>query len=281
MEQIHLGFFDIKNPYTKAVRRFELSKEKVHSIVFWSKNYNKFLNSHAGDTLKKLGFNLYFNFTINSESKLLEGRLPPLKDRLNQLSHLSELFGAAAISWRFDPICFYQTIDNGPLKNNLDDFQIIAKKAGKLGIKKCVTSFCDLYAKILRRNKHLFQVEGAAPIFSDPSKEKKIRIIRRMEAHLKKESIHLFLCCEKKIFGQLGFESTVQENACIDGSEIKRLFGGTPEIKRDYGQRSKQGCRCSRSIDIGSYEDHPCHHNCLFCYANPQIDNQMKQSQIK
>jgi DNA repair photolyase len=30
---------------------------------------------------------------------------------------------------------------------------------------------------------------------------------------------------------------------------------------------------CGASKDIGSYNLHPCRHNCLFCYANPACDS--------
>ena len=39
--------------------------------------------------------------------------------------------------------------------------------------------------------------------------------------------------------------------------------------RRDTGQRVQKGCGCKVSVDIGVYHQHPCYHNCLFCYANP------------
>jgi hypothetical protein len=106
MERIRIGFFEVKNPYTRITRKVEASKDSVHSIVFWSKNYDAFIHTGAGEKLKRLGFNLYFNFTINSESPLLEKSIPPLSQRLNQLKQLASLFGPRNIAWRFDPVCF-------------------------------------------------------------------------------------------------------------------------------------------------------------------------------
>ena len=40
-------------------------------------------------------------------------------------------------------------------------------------------------------------------------------------------------------------------------------------LRKDTGQRVKAGCGCTVSVDIGSYRQQPCYHNCLFCYANP------------
>ncbi len=281
MDHINSGFFKIKNPYNKTVRKIDISRDVIHSIVFWSKNYDAFIKAKAGEKLIQLGFNIYFNFTINSQISLLEPNLPSLKKRLKQLKILASAFGPEKISWRFDPICFYQTRDNGTKKNNLLDFPVIAEEAAKLGIKKCVTSFFDNYTKIQKRIKFLYKKNHQAIFFADPSMDKKAQVIHRMEKHLASIGIKLYLCCEKELFSNLDADTMVRQNSCIDGHLLKTLFGGHPEIKRDYGQRSKQGCKCTKSIDIGSYEEHPCFHNCLFCYANPQIDTLIQKSEIQ
>jgi len=272
MEHIHSGFFNVKNPYNQIVKKIEVSKDNIHSIVFWSKNYDAFIKTRAGEKLTQLGFNLYFNFTINSQSSFLEPNLPALKKRFEQLSKLVSVFGAEKISWRFDPICFYEINNTRSVKNNLLDFPVIAEEASKLGIKKCVTSFFDAYPKIQKRLKLLSSKNNRVIVFKDPSMHKKIEVIHRMEKYLAKTNITLHLCCERQVFSNLDISTTVLENACIDGNLLKRLAGGNLELKRDYGQRSKKGCQCIKSIDIGSYEKHPCFHNCLFCYANPHID---------
>ncbi|MDA3787401.1 MAG: DUF1848 domain-containing protein [Desulfobacula sp.] len=278
MDHIDLGFFNVKNPFTKTIKKIGVSRDSIHSIVFWSKNYDAFIKARAGEKLLQLGFNLYFNFTINSESSLLEPNLPPLRKRIEQLNKLACLFGPQKISWRFDPICFYKTEPLGPIENNLSDFPLIAQEASKLGIKKCVTSFFDNYSKIQKRLNFLYKKNHQAVLFTDPPMDKKKQVIHKMEKYLTSTGITLHLCCEKKIFSSLDADTTVLENSCIDGKLLETLFGRNPEIKRDFGQRSKQGCKCTKSIDIGSYDDHPCFHNCLFCYANPQIDNIIKEN---
>jgi len=54
MEHINLGFFMVKNPYNKTVKKIEVSKELIHSIVFWSKNYDAFLKAKSEE--KELGY---------------------------------------------------------------------------------------------------------------------------------------------------------------------------------------------------------------------------------
>ncbi|MBU1341261.1 MAG: DUF1848 domain-containing protein [Proteobacteria bacterium] len=279
MDHINLGFFNVQNPYTKTIQKVDISKDTIHSIVFWSKNYDAFITAKAGEKLKSMGFNLYFNFSINTESALLEPNLPPLKKRLEQLKRLAKIFGPQNISWRFDPICFYETC--GKASNNLSGFPIIAQAASKLGIKKCVTSFFDTYAKIQKRLDLLFQKNRQTLLFSDPSMDKKRQVILRMEKHLATTGISLYLCCEKELFSTLDVNTKVRQNSCIDGRLLKALFKGNPEIKKDYGQRSKKGCCCTKAIDIGSYDAHPCFHNCLFCYAAPDIDNTLKKHKIQ
>jgi DNA repair photolyase len=280
MDHIALGFFNVKNPYNKSIRKIDVSKDVIHSIVFWSKNYDEFIRTKAGEKLLQLGYNLYFNFTINSESSILEPNLPPLKKRLEQLNKLACVFGPDKISWRFDPICFYKT-DDGTLKNNFSDFLKICGKASKFGIKKCVTSFFDDYKKITKRLKFISKKYNKTIRFVEPSMDKQRKVIKRMEKHLNSTGINLFLCCEKQLFSTLDNDTKVQQNSCVDGSLLKNLFNGNPESKKDYGQRAKLGCKCTKSIDIGSYDLHPCFHNCLFCYANPDIDTTIKQADIQ
>ncbi len=314
MEQIEKGFFETINPYNRAKRVIDASCDNIHTIVFWSKNFRPFLESGSGEKLRKMGYNLFFNFTVNSRSKLLEPNIPPLKERLAQLEELCSRFKPEAVNWRFDPICFYNCheadMDCAPapqrikdfnehkksisdsvkselffikkndekIENNLTDFKFIAEKAKECGISRCVTSFNDDYAKIRKRIEYLRSIGKNPPDLISPDNKKKVEIIFRMEQFLKTKGISLFTCCEKEIFLQLSNDTTVMENACIPGRLLKGIYGGNPVTKRDYGQRAKKGCKCTKSIDIGSYDNHPCFHNCLFCYANTAIDVEIKNS---
>jgi hypothetical protein len=276
LDQIQQGYFTIKNPYNKRVRKIGALPEEIHSIVFWSKNFDPFLELQADQILVEKGYNLYFNFTINSRSLLLEPKLPKLEKRINQARLLCQRFGPDKISWRFDPICFYKK-SNQELENNLADFTMIADAMADMGISRCVTSFYDDYKKIQTRLCRLSLQNKPNNFFIDPKMKDKQKLVQQMADYLEPKNIQLYLCCETSIFTNPGRLSNIKENACIDGKLLKKLYGGTPETRRDYGQRSKQGCKCTKSIDIGSYEDHPCFHNCLFCYAKTGTDTQSKQ----
>ncbi|MCK5096707.1 MAG: DUF1848 domain-containing protein [Desulfobacteraceae bacterium] len=280
MERIRQGFFNVTNPYNKVTKKVDARPDKVHTIVFWSKNYEPFLKYGAYGKLRKMGYNLFFNFSINSELSLLEPGVPLLKDRLTQLKKLCEKNGAQTIAWRFDPICYYKT-SSGVIENNLSDFEQIAEKASELGVKRCITSFADNYRKIKNRIQYLKNKGIDAPDLVDIDHTKKVDIIKRMANLLDKKGIVLDLCCEKELFSTALADTiekiNITESACISGKLFAELFKGNPVIKRDYGQRAKQGCKCTQSVDIGSYEKHPCFHNCLFCYANPAIDQEMRK----
>ena len=262
MDRIQKGVFEVENPYNGRITRIPATPEAVHTIVFWSKDFGPFLRNRYGDRLEDRGYRLFFNFTINSSCPELEPRVPPLEDRLDQLERLSARFSPRSILWRFDPVCFYDAADG--VRDNLTDFNRIADKAACLGIERCVTSFLDLYAKIRRRAETQTEIT-----FRSPPLEKQKEIILEMKSYLEPLGISLFTCCEKELSQSLPPEAGVHPSACIPGSLITELYGGGISLRKDPGQRTAAGCGCVVSSDIGSYKNHPCFHNCLFCYANP------------
>lgn len=263
MKQLVKGRFETVNPYNRRVSIVEASSRRVHSIVFWSKNFGPLLDGGYAETLERLGYHLFFNFTINSENRLLEPNVPPLADRLGQLRRLGRHRDPRSIAWRFDPICFYRA-DGGRVQDNMGDFELIAETATRCGVRRCVTSFRDDYAKIRRRTAVLKDFD-----FADVSLETKIERILGMQQVLEKRGIRLSTCCEKDLAGALPAGAGIGSAECIPNRLLVELYGGRLSLKPDRGQRIGQGCGCGVSRDIGSYRQHPCYHNCLFCYANP------------
>jgi len=266
MQGIRAGYFDVTNPFNQHVTRVAATPEDVHTIVFWSKDFRRFMAHGYGDRLQAMGYHLFFNFTVNSESPWLEPKIPPLKDRLETLRRLCDRFGPGCINWRFDPLCFYR-LPNGQETDNLSDFSQISAYMGRLGIRRCITSFMDHYPKIKKR---LRAIPGFA--FHEPPMAKKVAVLRGMEATLNRHGIALFTCCEKDVLAALPSDSGIRASECISGRLLMDLFGGNISLRKDSGQRVKQGCGCSVSSDIGSYHRQPCGHNCLFCYANPSSE---------
>ena len=262
IKQIQKGFFEVVNPYNQRVSVVPATPDDVHTIVFWSKNFGTFLEDEYGEHLLQQGYHLFFNFTINSDNSVLEPNVPPLEVRLDQLGRLCERYGSRAINWRFDPICYFDTGQDSP-NDNLDDFNAVAEKVAQFGIERCITSFMDHYPKISRRlsSRPKFR-------FIDPPASTKVQTIIALEKRLCILNIHLTVCCEKDIIGALPPDSKVTPSSCVPNDFLMELYGGKLSLKRDTGQRVKAGCGCKVSIDIGSYRDQPCFHNCLYCYAN-------------
>ena len=270
LDQIEKGCFFVTNPFNRQSRRVDATPKEIHTIVFWSKNYGPFLDLSAHKILAQKGFHLFFNFTINTPLKDLEPGLPDLSERLTQARRIARDLSPVQVAWRFDPICFYEK--GGRVFNNLDAFEDIAGQLAQMGIKQCITSFYDPYKKVAARIKRM--AESGRPMlkFIDPGMDRKTKIIRSMAQSLKHLGMDLFLCCEKELMETAGLQAYASPNACINGHLYKALFGGNPETRGDYGQRRQKGCQCTKSFDIGSYEDHPCFHNCLFCYARTGLD---------
>jgi hypothetical protein len=276
MQGIDDGYFEVTNPFNHRVSTVMATPEHLHTIVFWSKDFRPFLEGGYGETLRQMGYHLFFNFTVNSESSWLEPRIPPLKDRIETLKRLADRFGPDSISWRFDPICFFRPPD-GPDIDNLSDFIQIAECMGESGINRCITSFMGHYPKIKKR---MASVPGF--IFCDPPLAEKVRVIQWMESILSRHKISLYTCCEKEVTTALSADSGIQPSQCIPGRLLTDLFGGNISLRKDAGQRVKQGCGCTVSSDIGSYHRQPCRHNCLFCYANPSstVSRPIKNTRI-
>lgn len=264
MDQVSRGTIEVVNPFNRQVRRVGVSPDQVHSMVFWSKNFGPFLDGGYGEQLQAMGYHLFFNFTVNSQLPMLEPGVPELSLRLGQLRELCRRFGHATVQWRFDPICHYRMAAGG-IQNNLADFKTIAGVAGRCGIDLCITSFMDHYRKISRRVEDGFT-------FTEPSTEEKTAILQDMQQTLTPLNIGLALCCEQDVLDALPFGSGIRSAACISAQRIMAVHGGRVPTRRDPGQRRASGCGCSVSVDVGSYHLHPCHHNCLFCYANPSRD---------
>ncbi len=265
MNQIARGYFEVINPYNQKAFHVPATADQVHSIVFWSKNFGPFIHDGYCRQLSDKGYHLFFNFTINSPNEILEPCVPPLKERLDQLTRLAGMFGPETIQWRFDPICHY-TDASGASKDNLDHFEVIAQHAAGIGIPTCITSFVDLYKKVQRRSQ---QTEIS---FVDPPLVQKIDTIVHLDRCLANLDIDLQLCCEKELLGSLPARVSVSGAQCIPNHKLAKLYGPDLSLKKDTGQRVAAGCGCRISRDIGSYQLHPCRHNCLFCYANPSID---------
>lgn len=244
---LEVGLVRVENPFNRDSRLVRLDKRSVHTIVLWSKNFAPLLSRI--DSLS--GYHLYFQFTVNTPCEL-EGNLPSLESRLEQMREIVKRFGGERVSWRFDPIVFWRD-ESGKLRDNTGGFEKIASLVAKIGVRRCVFSFVTLYKKVLARQRRL-KIE-----FLELSVEKREEIAARLAETAAKYDIRLHACCQPELKGVQG----VQPSACIDGYLLSDLAGEEAPLRKDPGQRKE--CNCTLSIDIGRYRT--CRYRCAYCYA--------------
>lgn len=251
------GSFVVQNPVGGVRRHVATHPQQVQAIVFWSKDFSRLL----ARTAELAPYHLFFNFTLNSESPVLEPRVPPLTQRLGQLRELASRFGPASITWRFDPIVCWE--EDGVRRHNLGQFDRILEAAASAGVERLVISFLDLYPKVEKR---ATRVPGFR--FYRPSLDEMIDLAIPLAKRARAAGMRVLACCERALLDGLP-PGLIEPSRCIDNELLSRLYGPGASLAPDRGQRRSAGCGCQVSVDIGSYTLHPCAHNCLYCYASP------------
>lgn len=239
----------------------DLRPEAVHTVVLWSKNFENLILSrrHLRDYLEKYD-QLYFHFTITGlGGTSIEKKVPLPKAAFRQLRLLPEIARSPErISLRFDPVLFWE--EAGKVQTNLPFFERLAVEARNLGIKNIRFSFAQWYGKAVRRAaKHGFR-------FVDPSLEEKKEAALSLADIARNHGLALYSCSQDFLTAIPG----IMPSSCIDGQLLRRLHPAAEPVSILKDKTQRQECRCTESIDIGSYTK-ACPHSCLYCYANPMI----------
>lgn len=124
-------------------------------------------------------------------------------------------------------------------------------------VERCYFSFVRPYRKVDRNFRLLEQAESLRIVHA--SEGERIELAGRLAEIARGHGMQLFSCCGEHLL----CESILQAH-CIDGSLIKRLF--YPQGLAWSEKPTRQGCGCTESIDIGTYDT--CPHGCVYCYAN-------------
>lgn len=236
----------------------DLSPDSVHTLVLWSKDFCNVIDNAFGlRELLAAYRQLYFHFTITGlGGGPLEPAAPPPAAALAEVGPLVRLAGdPRRVSLRFDPVVFWK--EGGRVRSNLDFFPVLAGTAARFGVRDIRMSFAQWYAKARRR------AARRGLEFVDPDEKEKKEMAAGLAAEARGHGLTLHACSQSFLTSVDG----IAPSACIDG----RLLGGlhpdgeaASEIK-DRSQR--RDCRCTRSVDIGSYAQ-SCPHGCVYCYAN-------------
>ncbi len=238
-----------------------LRPENVHTFVLWSKNFGNLIENRDGlrDGLGKYD-QLYFHFTITGLGGTpVEREVPAPGDALRQLELLPLLAGRPErVSLRFDPVIYWR--EGGETRTNLPFFEQLAEKAASLQIRDIRFSFAQWYGKSKRR------AEKVGFPYVDPELEAKRKDALHLAAIAGRHGLNLY-CCSQDFLADI---PGIRPSACIDGRLLQAVHpGGLPvSVGKDGTQRRE--CRCTVSVDIGSYTQ-TCPHSCVYCYANPKL----------
>ncbi|MBD3415294.1 MAG: DUF1848 family protein [Candidatus Aminicenantes bacterium] len=247
-----------RNQYT-----VDLSPERVHTLVLWSKDFSNLIldKNNLLQQMRKYD-QMYLHFTITGLGGTLIEKNAPLPheafQQLNELIKITE--NPRRITVRFDPVVFWKK--KKTRTSNLRFFEQLAPELSTRGITDIRISFVQWYGKSKARAlKHEFA-------YLDPTEEEKIKAARYLVETAQKWGLNLYSCSQNFLTVLDG----ISPSSCINGPLLQRLHPGQEpvSVKKDNSQRKE--CRCTESVDIGSYLQ-SCPHACLYCYANPSLDD--------
>jgi hypothetical protein len=94
---------------------------------------------------------------------------------------------------------------------------------------------------------------------TEPEQPFKTDLIRQLVGIAEAHGIQMYSCC-----GDCLVSDKIHKAHCVDGALIERLFFPQGLIYKE--KPTRDGCGCTESIDVGTYDT--CPHGCVYCYAN-------------
>lgn len=256
-----------------------LQPSDVLGIVWWSKNFAPLLRMR--EAFRRFP-RQQFQFTVTpkrADLVWLEPGLPAEEEAAAQLAglraeaellaRLAERSGLApippseAVVWRYDPLVFWW--EDGLPRSTWDEefFVRMCRRMRELGLRRCVTSVADRYAKVERRWR---ECAPGRPL-RDPEPEELAGIAERMRAIAGEFGLRLEACAEAS-FERLG----VPPARCIDAELFPPAAGrASRAAASDRAFATRRACGCHEHTDVGDYEWQRCGYGCLYCYANPTL----------
>jgi len=259
------GYITVHPPRSSCSVSYSISPDSVAAIVWWSKDFGKWIEEFIANESFWRQYLHFFQFTINSESELESGIKASLDTRLDQLRWLVSIFGADHIAVRFDPIVHYRLIANPTeRRDNLKDFEKIIAASSDAGVKAVRTSLCNTPPKVVSRMKR-FGFE----IVSPSSVEGARAIITPLVDIAERYGVTLITCSCDQLRAA---DPRVGTAPCVDGKAINQILARAKPVRKVSVAitPTRTGCRCTSSIDIGEYSLR-CPHGCLYCYASPDL----------
>jgi hypothetical protein len=140
----------------------------------------------------------------------------------------------------------------------MDFFDRLAAAASAAGIREVRMSFAQWYTKSRRR------AAARSFAFVDPPAAEKVALAASLAAKAAGLGLNLTACSQPFLSAAEG----IQASSCIDGRLLQALHPGREPVSQRKDRTQRTDCRCTESIDIGSYTQ-TCPHGCVYCYATP------------
>ena len=167
---------------------------------------------------------------------------------LETFRSLADALGPDRVVWRYSPILLGGAYD---IAHHMQWFEAFAARL-EGSTRTCRISFLDMYPKIAGRM--------AALGFVGVPEEAKAALALRLAELGAAHGIEVGGCGD----GALD-DAGLARAGCIDAAVVERVAG--VRAKRAPGGARRGACRCSPSVDIGTYDT--CANGCVYCYANP------------
>lgn len=253
------GKVQLQNPYFPKQKYWvSLREDDVHSFVFWSRDYQAFIENTAPFD----PFSLFFQYTINNYADYLEN-VPPLSHHLEQAKVLIERYGTGRFTWRFAPVIF---LNDGlglhhSFRMRLEAFIAVAEGLRKITQErlKVVTSYID-FVPITQKNLQKYNIG-----YYQPTEQEIQSFFRELAKIAVSFKFELQSCAEDNRFSHIG----ISNKPCIDGREITAMTGMRASYAKAVGQRPL--CQCTKNVDIGIYPfldgGIKCINQCKYCYV--------------
>ena len=258
IDAVKSGKIKVRNPYNKKIHfDVKLDPASVEWIVFWSRNYASFLKHNHFF----IDYNLFFHFTIVTHHPMMEQNYLQTEKALKQIEMLANIYGSDHIIWRYDPIVIWE--NNSTVETNFQrpHFEFLCSKMSEIGVKSCYFSFVSEYAKFKQRLK---KISPKIKLLQQ-SESEKFNILQIINDISNKHKIQLYSCCNDRLTG-----NGILKGSCISGYLLNRLSDKNKISEAKTATR--KDCGCTKSIDIGDYDMQPCYFGCIYCYANPVIN---------
>jgi len=261
LNRLKAGFVYVRNPMNyHQISSVKLSPENVDCIVFWTKDPQQLMKYL--DEIDSMGYKYYFQFTITPYDKDVEKNVRDKKEIVQTFKNLSEIMGKEKVILRYDPI-FITNQETGYTAGFHKDAFLKYVDELNAYTDRVVISFLDGYRKVAKNTLGLG--------IKEMNEEDMNEIANTFSEITKMYNLELETCAEKIDLAKYGISHT----SCIDGNLIEKIIG-YKIINKDNRDDNRENCGCMKCIDIGQYDS--CIHNCLYCYANINKEQAVKNN---